>query len=225
MENHVKFFLIAGIIFYLNSLWAKEDVAPSTNTAPPAVVTVPETSTDKNEKPDESKYNREKKQYQIAVGFLGMEYIGSPLTLSLGYYLNPNSLLLLRYSSYNGNDVDDRAAQKLRATTLGFRQFFGNSFNVMPTLYYRRNTADYFKEGTMTIIGPTNLVYEDIGMGFRVGNEWQWDNFTMGCDWFGINRTIKELNKKESGLGVINDITLQKAVTITALSFYIGYSF
>ena len=51
----------------------------------------------------------------------------------------------------------------------------------MPTIYYKRNTGDFFN---------ATLIYEDVGTGFRVGNEWQWENFTMGCDWVGVSQPI-----------------------------------
>ena len=168
--------------------------------------------------------NRKALQYQMAAGIIGREYIGSPLTVSLGYFINPDSILNLRYSVLNSGR-DDKAAQRMRAVTLGYRHFFGNSFNIMPTVYYRRNTSDYKNEGSFIVFGPSNLIYEDVGIGFRLGNEWQWENFTMGCDWFGINRTLVELNYKQQAVGLIDDIALEKSVTLTLLSFYIGYSF
>jgi hypothetical protein len=104
----------------------------------------------------------------------------------------------------------------MRAVTIGYRRFLGNSFNVMPTIYYKRNTGDFFN---------ATLIYEDVGTGFRVGNEWQWENFTMGCDWFGLNYKTVEINHKEKGLGPIDTHTPMKALTMTFASFYLGYSF
>ena len=113
----------------------------------------------------------------------------------------------------------------MRAVTAGYRRFVGNSFNVMATIYYKRNTADFYKEGNTLSHGTTNLLYEDIGTGIRVGNEWQWENFTMGCDWFGLNLTSVKINLKEKGLGPIETHAPMKGLTMTLLSFYLGYSF
>lgn len=113
----------------------------------------------------------------------------------------------------------------MRAVTLGYRRFLGNSFNIMPTIYYRRNTADFNKEGNIFSIGIDNLIYEDVGTGIRIGNEWQWENFTMGCDWFGFNLTAVKINHKETGVGFIEMHAPMKGLTMTLLSFYLGYSF
>lgn len=171
----------------------------------------------------ESKEARPNLKYQLAVAILGREYIGNGVTVSAGHFLSPNDLVTLRYTTYNGSN--DKALQKLRALTAGYRHFWGNSFNVMPTVYYRRNTADYFKEDHVTVTGSSNLIYEDIGLGIRLGNEFQWKNITLGCDWLGVNHTLKKLNHEERAQGTIDSLKLQKNLTITLLSFYLGYAF
>jgi hypothetical protein len=165
-----------------------------------------------------------KNKLQFTFGFIGREYVATPITMGAGYIINPNTILTLRYSVFNGL-ADDGAAEKLRAVTLGLRIFMGNSFNIMPTAYYRRNTSDYFRTGDIFFSGNNNLVYEDLGVGFRIGNEWQWEHFMMGCDWLGINKTVKELHNSEHGQGIIDENTFRKSLTITAFSFYIGYEF
>lgn len=167
--------------------------------------------------------NRADKKFQFSLGYAAREYINTATSLNAAYFLKQDDLLSLSYTMVNASDND--AARKLRAVTFGYRKFFGNSFNLMPTIYWRRNTADYFKEGPYTFIGTNNLIYEDIGAGVRLGNEWQWEHIVFGCDWFGINHTIKELHKEEKGLGLIDIISLEKALTITVLKFYLGYSF
>ena len=169
--------------------------------------------------------NRMNLKYQVAAGIIGREYLESPLTLSLGYYVTSNSILSLRYTNFNGTDIDDKAAVKLRAVTLGYRHFTGNSFNFMTSLYYRRSTIDYRNEGKFVLFGPTNLIYEDVGVGFRIGNEWQWENFTMGADWFGLNRTVAKINYKQQSAGVLDELHFEKEWTLTLFSFYLGYSF
>lgn len=168
--------------------------------------------------------NRKNLKYQIAAGIIGTEYIKYPITLSVGYYIHSDGILSLRYSALNHSDK--WGAYKMKAVTLGYRRFFGNSFNVMPSIYYKRNTADFYTEGSYPyVLGSNNLIYEDIGTGFRVGNEWQWQNFTMGCDWFGLNYKAYEINFKEKSLGPIDTHAPMKALTMTILSFYLGYSF
>lgn len=171
-----------------------------------------------------SQSNRKILKYQITAGILGTEYIKYPITISAGYYIHPDGILTLRYSQLNHSD--EWGAYKMKAVTIGYRRFFGNSFNIMPTIYYKRNTGDFYTEGPHSyVVGSNNLIYEDIGTGFRVGNEWQWQNFTMGCDWFGLNYKTIEINFKEKSLGAIDTHAPMKALTMTLLSFYLGYSF
>lgn len=134
-------------------------------------------------------------------------------------------MLSLKYANQNGTNGDH--ATKMRSLTLGYRYFPGNSFNMMPTVYYRRsNSVSYntaFFSGTPT---RSTLIYEDVGVGFRIGNEWQWDNFTLGTDWFGINAKVIQINKeKHNDNGDFDLFNIEEDVTITMLSFYIGYTF
>lgn len=212
MEIFIKnLFFIAISLIVINSAYSQtEEVSPPHPDFTPAKT---------------SMVNRMSLKYQMTAGFIGREYIENPLTFSLGYYLDSSNIITLRYSNFNGSDVDNKAAIKLRAVTLGYRHFVGNSFNYMPTIYYRRNTIDYKNEGQFVIFGPSNLIYEDIGAGIRLGNEWQWENFTMGCDWFGVNRTVIELNYKQQSAGILDELNFEKQWTLTLFSFYLGYSF
>ncbi|MBY0412546.1 MAG: hypothetical protein K2Q18_00200, partial [Bdellovibrionales bacterium] len=169
--------------------------------------------------------NRENLKYQITGSFLGHEYVAwSPLTISLGYFIDPDNILIARYSNYNGSDSvwDNDNSESLRAVTLGVRHFFNNSFNIMPTVYYRRST----KEGDYSIFSGTHgkLTYEDVGIGVRIGNEWQWQNFTLGCDWVGVGRTAIKINDQKTG-GSWDDFDSDREYTVTLASFYLGFSF
>lgn len=164
-----------------------------------------------------SEENRKNLKYQTTIAVLGSEY-GSfnPITASLGYFIDHNSLISFRYSNHNISDV--AVVEKMRATTLGFRNFLGNSFNIMPTVYWRRTNID----DTQT--ANRRFIYEDFGIGVRLGNEWQWENFTMGCDWIGMNRALKVLNK-DNRSKTFFDSDDKESINMTFLSFYLGYSF
>lgn len=105
------------------------------------------------------------------------------------------------------------------------RHFIGNSFNYTPNIYYRRSTSDLYQEGNRTVITGPNIIYEDVGVGINIGNEWQWDTFTMGCDWFGINTTVVKLNHEERATGTTDAPNLNKGFTFNLLHFYVGVSF
>lgn len=172
-----------------------------------------------------SEENRKDLKYQTTLTFVGAEYgSNSPLTVSAGIFLNPNNIISLRYSNLNKSDGYE--VEKLRAITLGYRHFLGNSFNIMPTAYWRRTKVDNNEPSNSIFFGRNpHFIYEDVGAGLRVGNEWQWEHLTMGCDWIGLNMAFKVLNKDEKQRTLFDNTDLKKAVNLTALSFYLGYSF
>lgn len=163
-------------------------------------------------------------KYQFNIGYASLEYVGAgAATVGLGYVLSPKSMISLKYANQNGHYEDK--ATKMRSLTLGYRRFAGNSFNIMPTVYYRRSKSDRFNAGLFTT-GRSTLIYEDVGVGLRIGNEWQWENFTLGVDWFGLNAKVIQLNKEKrdtsDGFDLFN---IEEDITLTVLSLYIGYTF
>lgn len=159
-----------------------------------------------------SEENRKSLNYQVALAFVGVEYgTSTPLTFSASYFFNPDNLLTLRYTNINNNN------EKLRAVAIGYKHFLGNSFNIMPTLGWRRTI------GSSESNFSPRFKYEEINAGIRIGNEWQWENFTMGCDWVGINKTIIKLHSTGDS-GIINS-AIKQSTTFALLSFYLGYSF
>jgi hypothetical protein len=166
---------------------------------------------------------REAKKFQIAFGMLGHEYVGfSALTAHLGFFLDPDNILFARYSNLNGRGLDDEDSAKLRAVTVGVRHFVGNSFNLTPTIYYKRTVED--GDYSLFTSQRSRRVYEDLGLGFRIGNEWQWDSFMMGCDWFGVNRTIKKFNSEKTN-DSWDDLSSDGRFSFIISSFYVGFSF
>lgn len=94
----------------------------------------------------------------------------------------------------------------------------------MPTLGWRRTIGSIESNLPPTSIFYTSrFKYEEINAGIRIGNEWQWENFTMGCDWIGINKTIIKLHSTGNA-GIIN-APIKQSTSFALLSFYLGYSF
>lgn len=159
--------------------------------------------------------NRNQVKFQASISPIGIENSVNALSASLGHYITSNDLILLKYSNFNGNDY----VNKLNAFTLGYRRFEGNSFNVMPTVYYSRSTNN---EGIYSGNGIyQTLTYNEMGIGFRIGNEWQWENFLLGMDWIGINRSLYVSQNYKSSKTYDDDINY----TATVLNLNVGYSF
>ncbi len=184
-------------------------------------------------KDDSSFGNRQNKKYQLAVGF-GIEYSIFAFTLSGGYFLSPSEVVTFSYARITDDYIireQDRIPNFkyqldiLRSYAFGYKRFLGNSFNIQPTVYYRRSSTDFVTMGTIEGAGTPNLIYEDIGIGIRIGNEWQWDNFVIGFDWFGINKTIHKINSQITWQGTPHSLVFKKETTLTRGSSYLGYSF
>ncbi len=214
----MKCLLFVCLIFNITNSFSSDTASPvTTNPTGPSDIQTANS--------DSSSENRKNLKFQGTLDIIGREYIAAgTTTVSLGYFLNPDNLLLINYSNFNGEYVDD-AAIKLRATSVGLRRFTGNSFNYTPNIYYRRHRADYYQEGSFRRIGGANIIYEDVGVGINIGNEWQWKNFTMGCDWFGMNATLVKIHDEEQSVGHMEEADLTRGFTFNLLHFYVGVSF
>ena len=171
--------------------------------------------------------NRQNKKYQLSVG-VGNEYSFAAFTLTAGYFIDPSQVITLRYSRIT-QDIESEAVSnelhKIRAYTLGYRKFLGNSFNIQPTMYYRKSSTDYVNEGAVKSVGTPNLTYDDFGVGFKIGNEWQWKNFVLGIDWIGLNKTIYKINSQKTWQGAPQATHFKEETTFTLVSLYLGASF
>lgn len=161
-----------------------------------------------------SSRNRLDRKWQLALG-LGIEFGIPSMNYNASYYLDPNSLLNLRYS-HRGDYDKDGGSKELSAFKFGVKKFVGNSFFYLPNIAYRNTshttTADYN--------------YQDITLGVRIGNEWLLDNFTLGIDWLGFNQHIIELEEKVTPDGPVpSNADIEKTITFDFLGIYVGYSF
>lgn len=184
---------------------------------------------------DESMKNRMDKKYTINGTILGVAYGASTSAVEVGYHLKPNLIASLQYTTLNsasadedwGNDADDDVWKRDgvgHVISAGIKKFESNSFYYKPEIYARSQenvnstTTGYSSStGDYLISKDTNKI-EDIGVSFRIGNQWQWDNFTLGCDWIGITRSMT--TTKKSG-----NIKSHDKNTASLLNFYLGASF
>lgn len=96
-------------------------------------------------------------------------------TVELGYFLRPNQVLVLELTQ----------ASYKRSAALRLRSFVGNSFYLGGGLGY----ADEQSQSKERTDEQTGMRYrhttEQHGYGLDavLGNQWQWDRFTIGCDW------------------------------------------
>lgn len=160
---------------------------------------------------------RKNLKFQITA-FGGIEYSRAVSGASLGYFLEPDSMLFIRHSHDDDTTINEQNGTlqrvKLNVTAIGYRKFVGNSFNFTPIIYHRRSSSD--------VIGyqfNPALYLEDAGAGLKLGNEWQTDYFTYGCDWFGANHTVLKFHETVKASPKI------RRLTFTFLNIYYGLSF
>lgn len=165
--------------------------------------------------------NRKDLKYQTTLSIIGADYSGfrSNFTLGVGYFVNDTNLINLRYTFQNSsgsleNTSSNDYPESTRALALGDRHFFGNSFNTLATIYWRDHSKFDRSNGR-------TYYFKDYGFGVRLGNEWQWKNFTMGCDWFGLNHSLIKVSDSFPA----TSFGLDRELTFAFLNFYLGYSF
>ena len=75
-----------------------------------------------------------------------------------------------------------------------YRRFWGNSFNTTIGLAQRTISADvdFGDFDTLEELPETSISVNSKVLNIALGNKWQWETFTIGCDWFGVSIPIIE---------------------------------
>ncbi len=155
-----------------------------------------------------SEENRSGKKYETTLQ-LGQDYRLPTNQVGLMYFLKPNDLVGLKLGSSKGQESQDNIS-------LQYKHYFGNSFYLAGDIFYLRT-----REDTNGFFGDIfNLheyaSYSSMGSSLRLGNQWTWENFTLGCDWFGLGQRFGTFRKDSHKL---------TNTTITLLNVIIGFSF
>ncbi|MFN7454198.1 MAG: hypothetical protein ACK5RO_06010 [Pseudobdellovibrionaceae bacterium] len=163
-----------------------------------------------------SEANRMNKNGTILVNLVGVGPGGAGGTgLAGGLHLDRNKLLLAEirggkgaitrsYSSSNGfESTSGESESTINQIGLHYKQFVGNSF-------YFRMGGDYsqvdFKydfdmAGSSSSDFKSKFEGEALHANFTIGNQWQWENFTLGCDWVGLASPVYSKVKSQSLTG------------------------
>lgn len=196
---------------------------------------------------DESMQNRQGKQWQFDVNLMG---VGPSLTGTGGligaYFLSPDQLILVELTSGSlgaGTNVDDDKVGSdydITSKSIGvhYKQFTGNSFYFRAGGDFRSMNYKY----SFTSANPadsSNMEFSgtSFALNFQIGNQWQWDNFTLGCDWVGVSIpvTSKVTEDRFVSNGIYSSIdrkqynddskALVESSHLNLLRFYLGASF
>ena len=186
---------------------------------------------------DSSEVMREGKKGFVTVTLLGLSP-GSVSGIDAGAFLNPNLLVAANYeisSTKFGFGGTDLLEDKEKSVSVYAKRFWGNSFYTNLGVAYR---SVKHKENTIsfsnTSVTVTNLSKEQSfnreDLTFALGNQWQWKNFTLGCDWFGVSYAISQqvVTNKATDTSTNQPTTadpIKKDNQIRLLALYLGASF
>lgn len=152
-----------------------------------------------------------------------------------GVFLTPNLILFADVGSAKASTAiklfedEDIIAKNVG---LHVKHFVGNSF------YYRLG-VDYkkidYEAAFFAIFGPNSQIAfegKSYALNLSIGNQWQWENFTLGCDWIGISVPFQYKFENEyissptayQNLNAAKDDYV-KENSMSFLRFYIGASF
>ncbi|WP_374077265.1 hypothetical protein [Bdellovibrio bacteriovorus] len=181
-----------------------------------------------------SEHNRMDKKYSTLFQPLGIGSSGvGEMALILGKHLDRNDIIQVEISEGGTGKGWRHSHATLRTKVFGLhhKHFFGNSFYTKAGLDYRQAKYDYYYDAN------ENYSFEGDGIvaSFAIGNQWQWQNFTLGCDWVGLSASLTRNIKNErisstpyswveERLKEDEDFYFMRN-TPQALRFYAGYSF
>jgi len=179
---------------------------------------------------DESMANRDNKKYQVNATLFGNSFDSTSTAFEIGKFRDANSIISLQYESispyhnYSSEEgdmgEDDNLIEdegKGYAVNFTIKKFTSNSFYYKAGIYYRKQTL-FSRDFNSVTNSYDRYDFTDMGASFRIGNQWQWDEFTLGCDWIGFSKSIATLDETRGTEVYDLDGT-------SGLNFYLGYSF
>lgn len=196
---------------------------------------------------DSSKALRANKRFQITAYLFGAgPSIASSQGLSFGYFFDADKMLLIEGMSGNlssstqtssGFTWQNLSKYEVQAKSFGvhYKQFVGNSFYYRAGVDYRTLSYEY---QYIPNDERSSFNGDSVALNFQIGNQWQWDNFTLGCDWVGMSLPItSEVKDKKLNAAAQADANfhnnrieddsnqLVKQSHLNLLRFYLGMSF
>ncbi len=200
------------------------------------VVVVPKPTEDINTGHITSAENRKNKSYFLAGQVAGVgpseSYDNLGSSLFGGLYIDPNSLVLLDYTKGYGPTLCLWCSESIKTNSVGlsYKHFTANTFYFRAGADYR--TVDYSYLSSSNSSNQYKFKGESVTASFSIGNQWQWENFTLGCDWVGYSLPVYSRIYTESSTGspTLSSISddqdrYVKNGTFSFVRFYLGATF
>lgn len=150
--------------------------------------------------------------------------------VNVGKYLNNDSLILL-------NLLGQTTYRGAYAFGLHYKKFLSKTFYIQAGVDQSQlvYSSDFYSYSFYSVVGRVNYSANVTQATFAIGNQWYWDNFTLGCSWIGTIQNLSStvFNESFTGSGTASDISSFKnyrderlrAPMAQVLRFYIGYTF
>jgi hypothetical protein len=144
----------------------------------------------------ESEDNRADKRFMVTGQLVGYgPSAASTIGANIGYYINPNFVVLVEgmkniypdAEDFNSIKYDKRDSSEGGSYGAHLKFFLGNSFYVRGGVDQREFRYRYNDD---TAGNSSGFDSKSLAVSASIGNQWQWENFTLGCDWLGIVRPI-----------------------------------
>lgn len=192
---------------------------------------------------DSSAFHRINKQYEIGAQIFGVgpSVLGTQ-GLYFAYKLDRNSSIIAEVTSGSlggGSNGAFDTEYKITGKSFGvhYKRFSGNSFYWRAGLDYRTINYKHTYDKT-PYYEHSEFDGQSLAGNFQIGNQWQWENFTLGCDWVGVSLPVTSSSSNEtvavSGAGSLsfekNRLEDDKKILIknghlNLLRFYLGWAF
>jgi hypothetical protein len=180
--------------------------------------------------------NRAAKTFLLSAEPIGFAVTPLPTYgANIGLYLSSNAILQVEYASGSiGLGFYDLGAKSLG---INVKFFTGNSFYLKTGFDYRRISISGVKclfcsDPYFKLDGGSA---DSIALAVGLGNQWQWNTFTMGCDWLGVTAPVitqysndfhqSRISAQDQARidGAFDRVA--KAVSLQLLRIYLGASF
>ncbi|MEI6397235.1 MAG: hypothetical protein WCO71_00565 [Pseudomonadota bacterium] len=177
--------------------------------------------------------NREGKHAYAAYEVIGLTMM--PVSgLRLGYFINPNLVAEVSYltgSAKIGSFESRKSLMEAKA-----KYFLGETFYVDGGFAHESWGVNYsvLKSGGTLETADIRGKVTNTGIDLHIGNQWQWEGFTLGCDWVGyfLNLSTSTSYGSTSGLDTEDQKSEEAKVkknlggsSAHVTRFYIGWSF
>ena len=196
---------------------------------------------------DSSHSNREDQKVTTTITLLGFDD-GTVQGIDAGYFIRPDLVIAAKFEqSTLALDFFEIDLFKYNVKTFGVygKKFFGNSFYTNAGLSFKSRylqgidlETDDKTEGSKTYSVRYTQETTEIIPALAIGNQWQWDHFTLGCDWFGINFSPMSQSVKKNDVRRVNILTnedegesssspreIPKSTSVRLLALYLGVCF